>query len=129
MESPYITLAVLHRLLDLAEFMERSEQALPLDIEKLGRLASESHAFAKALYYYVRPCSTPRVPSFSRYLCFLRHWNHVFGFPIFPHLPPIRGIQFLRCLRLLTFPGQPGRVGFRTAHFAQTLCLGKRIFD
>ena len=44
---------VLHLLLDLVEFMERSEKALPLDITKLGYLAHKSHAYAKALYYMV----------------------------------------------------------------------------
>eukprot|EP01127_Copromyxa_protea_P022122 TRINITY_DN7809_c0_g1_i1.p1 TRINITY_DN7809_c0_g1~~TRINITY_DN7809_c0_g1_i1.p1 ORF type:complete len:2505 (+),score=361.67 TRINITY_DN7809_c0_g1_i1:42-7556(+) len=42
---------ILHILLDLAEFMERSEKDLPLDIGSLGRLAQHSNAFAKALYY------------------------------------------------------------------------------
>lgn len=47
---------ILHILLDLAEFMERSEKDLPLHIEKLGKLAENSHAFAKALYFLVLPC-------------------------------------------------------------------------
>lgn len=51
LSSPTIASKVLHILLDLVEFMERTERALPLDINKLGFLAQKSHAFAKALYY------------------------------------------------------------------------------
>jgi len=38
-------------LLNLAEFMEHDEKALPLDTRTLGALAEKCHAYAKALHY------------------------------------------------------------------------------
>lgn len=38
-------------LLDLAEYMEHLEKALPISVSVLGSVAMKSHAFAKALYY------------------------------------------------------------------------------
>lgn len=42
---------ILHVLLDLAEFMDRAEKALPIDIRILAEVAEKSHAYAKALHY------------------------------------------------------------------------------
>lgn len=44
-----ISADILHILLNLAEFMERSERPLPLNISNLGRLALKCFAYAKAL--------------------------------------------------------------------------------
>jgi len=46
-----IPLDVLHVLLNLAEFMEHDDKALPIDIRELAKIASKCHAFAKALHY------------------------------------------------------------------------------
>lgn len=53
LSSSKITAKVLHRLLDLTEFMERAEKPLPLDNTVLGELAHRAGAYAKALYYFV----------------------------------------------------------------------------
>lgn len=42
---------ILQILLNLAEFMEHDDKALPIDIRTLGRFAGKCHAFAKALHY------------------------------------------------------------------------------
>ena len=42
---------ILHILLNLAEFMEHDDKALPIDIRTLGQYAAKCHAFAKALHY------------------------------------------------------------------------------
>lgn len=42
---------ILHMLLNLAEFMEHDDKALPIDIRTLGQYAARCHAFAKALHY------------------------------------------------------------------------------
>eukprot|EP01127_Copromyxa_protea_P021217 TRINITY_DN7249_c0_g1_i1.p1 TRINITY_DN7249_c0_g1~~TRINITY_DN7249_c0_g1_i1.p1 ORF type:complete len:2507 (+),score=519.55 TRINITY_DN7249_c0_g1_i1:98-7618(+) len=52
LSSSKITAKVLHRLLDLTEFMERAEKPLPLDNNILGELAHRAGAYAKALYYF-----------------------------------------------------------------------------
>jgi len=49
--SPTIPSEILQMLLNLAEFMERQEKPLPIDIRLLGTYATRCHAFAKALYY------------------------------------------------------------------------------
>lgn len=49
--SNNIPLSVLQSLLNLAEFMEHDEKALPIDIVKLGGLADKCQAYAKALRY------------------------------------------------------------------------------
>ena len=49
--SPHIPLEIVQVLLNLCEFMEHDEKALPLDIRELGRYAARNHAFAKALHY------------------------------------------------------------------------------
>ena len=42
---------ILQVLLNLCEFMEHDDRALPLDIRRLGSYAAKNHAFAKALHY------------------------------------------------------------------------------
>eukprot|EP01125_Pyxidicula_operculata_P006159 TRINITY_DN2146_c0_g2_i1.p1 TRINITY_DN2146_c0_g2~~TRINITY_DN2146_c0_g2_i1.p1 ORF type:complete len:2397 (-),score=492.72 TRINITY_DN2146_c0_g2_i1:292-6513(-) len=51
LKSNTVPIEILHTLLDLAEYMERSEKRLPLDIELLGSLSQKCQALAKALYY------------------------------------------------------------------------------
>ncbi|KAL6771425.1 TOR1 [Auxenochlorella protothecoides x Auxenochlorella symbiontica] len=49
--SPTIPPDIVTTLLNLAEFMEHDEKALPLDTRTLGALAEKCHAYAKALHY------------------------------------------------------------------------------
>jgi serine/threonine-protein kinase mTOR len=42
---------ILQSLLNLAEFMERNDTALPIDVRTLGMYAAKCHAYAKALHY------------------------------------------------------------------------------
>ncbi|KAI9656704.1 MAG: phosphatidylinositol kinase- protein kinase tor1 [Trizodia sp. TS-e1964] len=49
--SPHIPPEILQILLNLAEFMEHDDKALPIDIRTLGKFAAKCHAFAKALHY------------------------------------------------------------------------------
>ncbi|KAI4162793.1 MAG: hypothetical protein LQ342_003510 [Letrouitia transgressa] len=49
--SPHIPPEILQVLLNLAEFMEHDDKALPIDIRTLGAHAFKCHAFAKALHY------------------------------------------------------------------------------
>lgn len=49
--SRHITPDLLGILLNLAEFMEHDDKALPIDIRVLGREAGRCHAYAKALHY------------------------------------------------------------------------------
>ena len=49
--SPQIPPEILQILLNLAEFMEHDDKALPIDIRTLGRYAGRCHAWAKALHY------------------------------------------------------------------------------
>ncbi|KAJ3373228.1 phosphatidylinositol kinase- protein kinase tor1 [Kappamyces sp. JEL0680] len=49
--SPNIPPEILQTLLNLAEFMEHDDKALPIDIRTLGLYATKCHAFAKALHY------------------------------------------------------------------------------
>src|SRR5690606_39099195 len=49
--SPHIPPEILQILLNLAEFMEHDDKALPIDIRTLGIFAAKCHAFAKALHY------------------------------------------------------------------------------
>lgn len=49
--SPSIPPEIVTALLNLAEFMEHDEKALPLDYRTLGVLAEKCQAFAKALHY------------------------------------------------------------------------------
>ncbi|KAI9893709.1 MAG: phosphatidylinositol kinase- protein kinase tor1 [Vezdaea aestivalis] len=49
--SPNIPPEILQILLNLAEFMEHDDKALPIDIRTLGQYAGKCHAYAKALHY------------------------------------------------------------------------------
>jgi FKBP12-rapamycin complex-associated protein len=49
--SPNIPPDILQTLLNLAEFMEHDDKALPIDIRTLGLYATKCHAYAKALHY------------------------------------------------------------------------------
>ncbi|KAJ3311625.1 phosphatidylinositol kinase- protein kinase tor1 [Boothiomyces sp. JEL0838] len=49
--SPNIPPEILQILLNLAEFMEHDDKALPIHISTLGLYATRCHAFAKALHY------------------------------------------------------------------------------
>ena len=49
--SPTIPPEILQSLLNLAEFMEHDDKALPIDVRTLGMYAGKCHAFAKALHY------------------------------------------------------------------------------
>jgi FKBP12-rapamycin complex-associated protein len=49
--SHNIPLEVLQTLLNLAEFMEHDDKALPVDIRTLGIYSAKCHAYAKALHY------------------------------------------------------------------------------
>ncbi|KAJ4349705.1 phosphatidylinositol kinase- protein kinase tor1 [Didymosphaeria variabile] len=49
--SPNIPPEILQILLNLAEFMEHDDKALPIDVRILGMYAGKCHAFAKALHY------------------------------------------------------------------------------
>ncbi|KAF5697031.1 FKBP12-rapamycin complex-associated protein, partial [Fusarium mundagurra] len=50
-KSESVPLNLLGLLLNLAEFMEHDDKALPIDIRVLGREAACCHAYAKALHY------------------------------------------------------------------------------
>ncbi|KZT69244.1 phosphatidylinositol 3-kinase [Daedalea quercina L-15889] len=49
--SPIAPADIVHRLLNLAEFMEHEEKALPIENRTLGEYAMKFHAYAKALHY------------------------------------------------------------------------------
>ncbi|KAF2204804.1 hypothetical protein GQ43DRAFT_387121 [Delitschia confertaspora ATCC 74209] len=51
LESRDIPPEILQILLNLAEFMEHDDKALPIDVRTLGMYAGKCHAFAKALHY------------------------------------------------------------------------------
>lgn len=65
--SPNIPPEVLQTLLNLAEFMEHDEKALPIDIRTLSLYAQKCHAYAKALHYkeleFIQEPSTPTIES------------------------------------------------------------------
>ncbi|KAJ3083065.1 phosphatidylinositol kinase- protein kinase tor1 [Rhizoclosmatium hyalinum] len=49
--APNISPEITQTLLNLAEFMEHDDKALPIDIRTLGQYAGRCHAWAKALHY------------------------------------------------------------------------------
>ncbi|KAI5120260.1 hypothetical protein M0805_004596 [Coniferiporia weirii] len=49
--SPTIPTELVHRLLNLAEFMEHEDKPLPIENRTLGDYALKFHAYAKALHY------------------------------------------------------------------------------
>ncbi|KAL9017036.1 MAG: hypothetical protein Q9185_005638 [Variospora sp. 1 TL-2023] len=54
---------ILQVLLNLAEFMEHDDKALPIDIRTLGAHAAKCHAFAKALHYKELEFEEEKTPS------------------------------------------------------------------
>ncbi|KAL9596585.1 MAG: hypothetical protein Q9219_005712 [cf. Caloplaca sp. 3 TL-2023] len=61
--SPNIPPETLQVLLNLAEFMEHDDKALPIDIRILGAHAAKCHAFAKALHYKELEFEEEKTPS------------------------------------------------------------------
>ncbi|KAK9480797.1 armadillo-type protein [Lipomyces japonicus] len=63
--SPKIPPEILQTLLNLAEFMEHDDKALPIDIRTLGQYATRCHAYAKALHYkeleFIQEPTTPTI--------------------------------------------------------------------
>ncbi|KAH6595076.1 hypothetical protein BASA61_003876 [Batrachochytrium salamandrivorans] len=51
LDIPNIPPETLQTLLNLAEFMEHDDKALPIDIRTLGYMLPNVHAYAKALHY------------------------------------------------------------------------------
>ena len=56
--STHIPTEIMQTLLNICEFMERSDLPLPLDVRLLGDLAERCHAHAKALHYKEREFRT-----------------------------------------------------------------------
>jgi FKBP12-rapamycin complex-associated protein len=54
---------ILQMLLNLAEFMEHDDKALPIDVRVLGMYAAKCHAFAKALHYKELEFNSEQNPS------------------------------------------------------------------
>ena len=61
--STQIPADILQILLNLCEFMEHDDRALPLDIRQLGKYAARNHAFAKALHYKELEFEEEKTPS------------------------------------------------------------------
>lgn len=61
--SPHIPPEILQVLLNLAEFMEHDDKALPIDIGTLGIYAGKCHAYAKALHYKELEFEEEKTPS------------------------------------------------------------------
>lgn len=61
--SPHIPPEILQVLLNLCEFMEHDDKALPIDIRNLGMFAAKNHAFAKALHYKELEFEEEKTPS------------------------------------------------------------------
>ncbi|KAL8715140.1 MAG: hypothetical protein Q9220_001097 [cf. Caloplaca sp. 1 TL-2023] len=61
--SPHIPPEILQVLLNLAEFMEHDDKALPIDIRVLGAHAAKCHAYAKALHYKELEFEEEKTPS------------------------------------------------------------------
>jgi len=61
--SPNVPPDILQVLLNLCEFMEHDDKALPIDIRTLGAYAAKNHAFAKALHYKELEFEEEKTPS------------------------------------------------------------------
>lgn len=61
--SPHIPPEILQVLLNLAEFMEHDDKALPIDVRTLGMYAGKCHAYAKALHYKELEFNADQSPS------------------------------------------------------------------
>ena len=61
--SPTIPPEILQIILNLCEFMEHDDRALPIDIRTLGQYAGRNHAYAKALHYKELEFEEEKTPS------------------------------------------------------------------
>lgn len=71
--SPHIPPEILQVLLNLAEFMEHDDKALPIDIRTLGMYAAKCHAFAKALHYKELEFEEEKTPSTVEALIYINN--------------------------------------------------------
>lgn len=71
--SPLIPPEILQILLNLAEFMEHDDKALPVDIRTLGVYAAKCHAFAKALHYKELEFEEKKTPSTVEALIYINN--------------------------------------------------------
>ena len=71
--SPLIPPEILQILLNLAEFMEHDDKALPIDIRTLGAYAAKCHAFAKALHYKELEFEEKKTPSTVEALIYINN--------------------------------------------------------
>ena len=51
LDQPSVPSDVTGKLLELAEFMEREDEALPIDVADLARYALRCESYAKSLHY------------------------------------------------------------------------------
>ena len=63
LSSSHIPPEIMQVLLNLCEFMEHDDKALPIDIRALGMYAAKNHAFAKALHYKELEFEEEKTPS------------------------------------------------------------------
>ncbi|KAI4086955.1 MAG: hypothetical protein LQ339_008975 [Xanthoria mediterranea] len=71
--SPNVPPEILQVLLNLAEFMEHDDKALPIDIRVLGAHAAKCHAYAKALHYKELEFEEEKTPSTVEALIFINN--------------------------------------------------------
>lgn len=71
--SPLIPPEILQILLNLAEFMEHDDKALPIDIRTLGAYAAKCHAYAKALHYKELEFEEKKTPSTVEALIYINN--------------------------------------------------------
>ena len=63
LSAPNIPPEILQQLLNLCEFMEHDDKALPIDVRTLGMCAGRCHAFAKALHWKELEYNADQSPS------------------------------------------------------------------
>ncbi|KAL9089004.1 MAG: hypothetical protein Q9159_002807 [Coniocarpon cinnabarinum] len=63
LSAPLIPPEILQQLLNLCEFMEHDDKALPIDVRALGGCAGRCHAFAKALHWKELEYNADQSPS------------------------------------------------------------------
>ena len=71
--SALIPPEILQILLNLAEFMEHDDKALPVDIRTLGVYAARCHAYAKALHYKELEFEEKKTPSTVEALIYINN--------------------------------------------------------
>ncbi|KAL8683312.1 MAG: hypothetical protein Q9186_000695 [Xanthomendoza sp. 1 TL-2023] len=71
--SPNVPPEILQVLLNLAEFMEHDDKALPIDIRVLGAHAAKCHAYAKALHYKELEFEEEKTPSTVEALIYINN--------------------------------------------------------